>query len=206
MTLQMKSVEQLRAQSSVTEEGLSRGHQLGLTTVQVELLSLLTEGMSNVEAAERLGTTVDSVKHRLKEVCKLLGVQGASAGERRARAVLTSWLFAAGVLPRLSPGKDPMWRRYLTKREAETLLGLAVGKSNDELSEWLNITVGTAKTHVQWLIRVLVAQERVHAVRRGFELGMLDVIRPEESGGEWLVRVRRRRDEGWLAELPLPVA
>ena len=60
----------------------------------------------------------------------------------------------------------------LTPREEEVLGLVARGKTNQEIAESLFITRGTAKVHVQHIIRKLEVSDRTQAVVRAFELGL----------------------------------
>jgi DNA-binding NarL/FixJ family response regulator len=61
----------------------------------------------------------------------------------------------------------------LTRRELEVLRLVAQGKTNQEIAGVLVISAGTAKVHVQNLIRKLGVSDRTQAAVRAVELGML---------------------------------
>ena len=61
----------------------------------------------------------------------------------------------------------------LTPRELEVLKLVAQGNTNQQIGRTLVISPGTAKVHVQNLIRKLGASDRTHAAVRAFELGLL---------------------------------
>lgn len=61
----------------------------------------------------------------------------------------------------------------LTGREHQVLQLLAVGASNEVISERLEITVNTVRSHVQQILLKLGQSRRVRAVRRADELGLL---------------------------------
>ncbi|MBV9389696.1 MAG: response regulator transcription factor [Chroococcidiopsidaceae cyanobacterium CP_BM_ER_R8_30] len=52
----------------------------------------------------------------------------------------------------------------LTKREQEILTLLAAHKTNQEIAEYLYITLGTVKVHVHTILHKLEARDRTHAV------------------------------------------
>ncbi|QYJ15670.1 Transcriptional regulatory protein LiaR [Rubrobacter xylanophilus DSM 9941] len=62
----------------------------------------------------------------------------------------------------------------LTSREREVLLLMARGRTNPEIARELVISRGTAKSHVQNIIRKLGVSDRTQAVARAFELGLID--------------------------------
>ena len=64
----------------------------------------------------------------------------------------------------------------LTAREREVLQSMAAGRSIHEIAEALSIGDETVKTHVTNVLGKLQVRDRVHAVIRAYELG---VVRPE---------------------------
>jgi LuxR family maltose regulon positive regulatory protein len=62
----------------------------------------------------------------------------------------------------------------LTARELEVLRLVAVGRSNSQIASALFVTVGTVKSHLHTISGKLGAANRVEAVARGRELGLLD--------------------------------
>jgi len=56
------------------------------------------------------------------------------------------------------------WRTVLTEREMDVLRQLAFGKSNDEVSESLQITLKTVKHHVSNILAKLDVSDRTQAV------------------------------------------
>jgi LuxR family maltose regulon positive regulatory protein len=61
----------------------------------------------------------------------------------------------------------------LSARELQVLRLLAAGMSNQEIARKLVITVGTAKSHVHHIYSKLGAKDRLEAVIRAKELGLL---------------------------------
>ncbi|MCA3748369.1 MAG: response regulator transcription factor [Rubrobacter sp.] len=72
----------------------------------------------------------------------------------------------------------------LTAREREVLLLMARGRTNPEIARELVISRGTAKSHVQNIIRKLGVSDRTQAVARAFELGLIEGFRPGNRGNE----------------------
>jgi ATP/maltotriose-dependent transcriptional regulator MalT len=62
----------------------------------------------------------------------------------------------------------------LTAREAEVLRLVARGRSNSQIATELFVTVGTVKSHLHTISGKLGAANRVEAVARGRDLGLLD--------------------------------
>ena len=62
----------------------------------------------------------------------------------------------------------------LTARELEVLGLVALGRSNSQIAAELYVTVGTVKSHLHTISGKLGAANRVAAVARGRELGLLE--------------------------------
>ena len=62
----------------------------------------------------------------------------------------------------------------LTARELEVLRLVALGRSNSQIAAELFVTVGTVKSHLHTISGKLGAANRVAAVARGRELGLLE--------------------------------
>jgi ATP/maltotriose-dependent transcriptional regulator MalT len=85
----------------------------------------------------------------------------------------------------------------LTKREQQILEFISQGWRNSMIGRQLFLSEDTVKTHARRLYAKLGARDRSHAVRRGFELGLLrSPDRVEISVGE-LEALKAR----WLAEV-----
>lgn len=79
---------------------------------------------------------------------------------------------------RRAPGQSPTEKRAplgspLTERERQVLELLSRGHSNGDIGRTLYVTEDTVKSHARLMFRRLGAVDRAHAVRRGFELGLL---------------------------------
>ena len=59
----------------------------------------------------------------------------------------------------------------LTPRETEVLTHLTTGQTNQQIAESLSISKGTAKVHVERIIRKLEVSDRTQAAVRAIELG-----------------------------------
>jgi LuxR family maltose regulon positive regulatory protein len=65
----------------------------------------------------------------------------------------------------------------LSERELQVLQLLAKGAANQEIAQKLVITVDTVKRHMSHVLAKLGVQNRVQAVKRAYELGLLDGVR-----------------------------
>jgi LuxR family maltose regulon positive regulatory protein len=77
-------------------------------------------------------------------------------------------------LPAEESTKPQLLPEPLSKREWEVLQLLAQGLSNQEIAKKLIIALDTVKRHVSHIFAKLSVDNRVQAVRRGRELGLLD--------------------------------
>ncbi|HVK23395.1 MAG TPA: LuxR C-terminal-related transcriptional regulator [Actinokineospora sp.] len=71
----------------------------------------------------------------------------------------------------------------LPERELQVLRGISFGMPNAEIARSLHLAENTIKTYTQRLFRGLNARDRAHAVRIGFELGLLTTgpVPPDEA-------------------------
>jgi DNA-binding NarL/FixJ family response regulator len=90
-------------------------------------------------------------------------------------------MIAPGVTRRLigqftiepGTGHKPRELTEITTREREVLRLVGLGMSNAEIAAALNITMGTAKTHVARLLTKLGARDRVQLVITAYETGLV---------------------------------
>jgi DNA-binding CsgD family transcriptional regulator len=90
--------------------------------------------------------------------------------------VLTPYLYAAAVRQmRAITGRKLRYSKYdpLTPREIEVLKWVYHGKTNEEIGEILGISVFTVKNHIQRILLKLNATNRVQAVLRALEAGLI---------------------------------
>ena len=72
-----------------------------------------------------------------------------------------------------APARPPAELASLTPREEEVLLLLARGMTNAEIAGELYVAPGTVKTHVATVLAKLGARDRVQAVIKAFESGLV---------------------------------
>lgn len=77
------------------------------------------------------------------------------------------------------PTAAPRQPVRLTDREFEVLFYMSYGATNGTIARRLQLTEATIKTYSKKLFEKLACADRAHAVRRGFELGLLDASTDE---------------------------
>ena len=168
-------------------EKLSRVHATGgstkLTKQEREFLLLLGEGCTGEEVAMRLDVddaAIESMRDRvlkklgLSDVAELIEYAGAQkwfAGQEGIedaleRAVRSGRKTAPSFGPQ--PLSDP-----LTNRELDTLELLAKRLYNKEIAAELFISVETVKSHMKNIFQKLSVKNRVEAIARAKEIGLL---------------------------------
>ena len=110
----------------------------------------------------------DSPPERLAEAIRIV-----AAGDAMLAPAITRRLIEEHVRgPR--PGQDvPVELEELTEREAEVLRLVAQGLSNAEIAAHLIVSLETVKTHVAHVLGKLGLRDRVQAVVRAYESGLV---------------------------------
>lgn len=117
---------------------------------------------------------------------RTLRAERAQDTELNARLEALEWQTAAatamfGTSLRIShgqtsgyPGKLSDTNGFgLTRREYDTLLHVSFGETNAEIAKALGLTPNTVKTYVQNALSKLGARNRIEAINRLHELGLL---------------------------------
>ena len=119
-----------------------------------------------IARAVALGAAGYLVKNASREEI-IAGIRRAAAGEALWSREGLRRVTGALSTPRAAPELDAP----LTKRESEVLKQLALGLSNKEIAQALEISYETVKEHVQHILRKLAVADRtqaaVWAVRKG---------------------------------------
>ena len=102
----------------------------------------------------------------------LSAIRSVAAGDAVIAPSATRRLIESHVLGLGTVAGDPALDR-LTHREHEVLLSMAAGLSNREIAEQLHLSEGTVKTHVGRLLAKLGLRDRVQAVVRAYETGLI---------------------------------
>ena len=121
----------------------------------------------------RLELAESAARHGLE-----LAVRSGDA--QSARSIRTTLARLEQLRSNAASGDGPRQRRrghvaleVLSERELEVLRLVALGRSNSQIGTELFVTVGTVKSHLHTISGKLGAANRVEAVARGRELGLL---------------------------------
>jgi DNA-binding NarL/FixJ family response regulator len=100
----------------------------------------------------------------------LKGIEGASLAQQIRHVAGGGKAIAPEALERLT---RYIGAKKVSEREIEVLRLIAVGKSNKEISQRLDITVDTVKMHVKNLLQKLHASDRTQAVVIAIQRGLI---------------------------------
>jgi DNA-binding NarL/FixJ family response regulator len=98
-------------------------------------------------------------------------VHAVAGGDELAIPDLTTELISGST--DVSDARTDVFNPPLTTREAEVLLSLAVGLSNDEIAQRLHVSIETVRTHVKHIYMKCGVRDRAHAVIAAYESGMV---------------------------------
>jgi len=123
------------------------------------------------------GLRAGALGYLLKDVSsnKLVeAIRSASRGEYFLLPAITAKVIAEfSKIPRSTPNRASEMADALSPREMEILLLVASGDSNKEIAEKLVISEGTVKNHLSSILSKLNARDRLQAVIRARELGLI---------------------------------
>ncbi len=123
------------------------------------------------------GLRAGALGYLLKDVSseKLFeAVRAAAKGEYFLLPSITAKVIAEFArLPRSTQVKPANMPEILSPRENEILLLVATGASNKEIAERLVISEGTVKNHLSSILSKLNAKDRLQAVIKAREIGLL---------------------------------
>ncbi|WP_299028954.1 response regulator transcription factor [uncultured Thermanaerothrix sp.] len=183
-------------EASNGEEAIRLAHQL---RPQVILMDLRMPILDGVQATQRIhtllpdcrilvlttfdddedvfeGLRAGAIGYLLKDVSseKLFeAIRAAARGEYFLLPSITAKVVAEfSRLPRAAP-RPAEAEKILSPREIEVLRLVAIGISNKEIAERLFISEGTVKNHLSNILSKLNVKDRLQAVIRGRELGLL---------------------------------
>ncbi len=123
------------------------------------------------------GLRAGAVGYLLKDVSseKLFeALRSAARGEYFLQPSITAKVMAEfSRMPRLSHANMDVLPVALSSRELEVLRMVATGASNKEIAEKLVIAEGTVKNHLTSILGKLEARDRMQAVVKAHELGLI---------------------------------
>lgn len=70
---------------------------------------------------------------------------------------------------------DFIKKTIITSREMQVLKYISEGKNNSEIASYLNVSVHTAKVHIQNIFKKLYVTDRTEAVVRAIKLGLIEI-------------------------------
>jgi DNA-binding NarL/FixJ family response regulator len=155
-------------------DGVSATRRLHETLPQCRVIVLTTfDDDEDVFEGLRAG----AVGYLLKDVAseKLFeAVRAAARGEYFLMPSITGKVLAEFArLARPTPAAQAALEAPLSARELEILQLVATGASNRDIAEHLVIAEGTVKNHLSNILAKLGARDRMHAVIRARELGII---------------------------------
>ncbi len=167
MDVRMPVLDGIAATSRISAEGL-RARVLVLTTFDLDeyVFKALRAGASGL-------LLKDATAEQLVAAVRTVAAGDALLDPAVTRRVIDAYVATAPV----EPASDPTLRD-LTARELEVLRLIALGRSNREIAAALFVGEATAKTHVSNVLGKLGLRDRVQAVIRAYESGL---IRPGEA-------------------------
>ena len=68
-----------------------------------------------------------------------------------------------------------MKKSLITNREIRILKYISEGKNNNEIASYLNVSVHTAKVHIQNIFKKLYVTDRTEAVVLAIKLGLINI-------------------------------
>ena len=163
MDIRMPVMDGIEATRRLRAEGFERLAILVLTTFDVD---------HYVYDALRAGANGFMLKD-VPRAAVIHAVRTIHAGDALLAPTITRRLIERYASePRLPEGR-PQELELLSPREIDTLMLLAHGRSNAEISTELVITEATVKTHVAAVLRKLALRDRTQAVIWAYETGLI---------------------------------
>jgi DNA-binding NarL/FixJ family response regulator len=162
LDIRMPNLDGIDATRAIVSSG-SRARVLVLTTFDVD---------EYVYGAIRAGASGFLLKD-VRPADLIDAIRLVAAGNALLGPTVTQRLLERFAAPEPAPGETPSLPASLTEREHEILRLVAAGLSNAEIAERLVVGETTVKTHVSNLLRKLGVRDRVQAVVRAYEAGVV---------------------------------
>jgi len=157
----------VRPATRVAVEARPRRSRRPLTAREVQVLSLIADGMTNEEVAKQLGIARHTVKSHMAHILDALGAQNS------AHAVAI-----AHCRGQIEPRRRVPWNADVSYREVQVLEGVAVGMTDLQIGRKLWVSQHTIKSHLRRIYGKLGVCSRAQAVDTAFRSGLLVVRRP----------------------------
>jgi len=135
------------------------------------LLGKIPEALAELGEAVRLAEPEGYLSSFVDEGDPLRILLTRLEGVPYARQILAAFLPQVGAAQKASPSASQA--ALLSEREREVVLLIADGLSNQEIAERLFISVATVKTHINNILNKLGVSNRMQAVARLKDLGLL---------------------------------
>lgn len=131
---------------------------------EVEILNFVQQGLKNDDIAKKLGLGGGTVRNYLLSINKKLGTNNKAGALQKA--------IECGLInPVHSLRKDEV--PLLSSQEIIALRFVQQGLSNQKIAESMGKGVGTVRNYLLSVQKKLKAKNRVHAVQKGIEYGIL---------------------------------
>ena len=181
MDVQLPGIDGIEATRRITAAGDGAPRVLVLTTFDVDEYVV-----GSVEAGASGFLLKRARAERIVEAVRLV-----ADGE-----VLPIPARTAGLIAAASPRPRRPSARFvppLTDREADVLILVARGLSNQEVADGLHLSVETVRTHLKHIYTKSGARNRLQAVIAAFESGVVRLTPPGERRPGWPVMEWRPR-------------
>ncbi len=166
--LRALSIGAIAAAPSVILWGASGGEAITLDEQQQKLLNDLSFGLTGAMIARQNKIGVGAEESRITKLYRVLGVSN------NVQAV-TLGMCLGFLQPR---PKQTYENRWLEDEELELYRYVALGLTDEEVAESLDVTPSTVRYWLKKVHPLLGAQNKPHASRILFELGMFQVKPP----------------------------
>jgi ATP/maltotriose-dependent transcriptional regulator MalT len=141
-----------------------------LTDREIQVLSLIADGLTNEEVAHKLGIARHTVKSHMSHILDALGALNS------AHAVAI-----AHCRGQIEPRRTIPWNSEVSYREVQVLEGVAVGMTDLQIGRKLWVSQHTIKSHLRRIYGKLGVCSRAQAVDTAFRSGLL-VVRGSRVG------------------------
>lgn len=135
-----------------------------LTGRELQVLRLISRGASNEAVGIRLNLSINTVRVHMRKLLARLDAHSRAHAVRRG--------FERGLLAP-DPAPTAVSTRPLTEQQLWMLELISRGLTNVRIGQRLTLTETAVVDRIGLLYRKIGARDRAHAVRRGFETGLL---------------------------------